>query len=49
MEAEQHPTAQQLEQMTVKILQGFYGLLNQVLDYMVEMDPDNERGGTSEA
>ena len=44
MEAEQHPTAPQPKQMAVKILQDFYGLLNQALDYM-EMDPDNERVG----
>ena len=31
--------------MTVKILQGFFGLLNQALDYMEEMDPDYERVG----
>ena len=31
--------------MTVKILQGFFGLLNQALDYMEEMDPNYERAG----
>ena len=45
VEAEQHPTVPQSKQMTVKILQSFYGLLNQVLDYMEEMDPENERVG----
>ena len=44
MEAEQNPTAPPTKMM-VKILQVFYGLLNQALDYMEEMDPDNEQAG----
>ena len=45
MEAEQHPTVPQPKQMTVKILQGFYRLLQKTLDYMEEMDPDYEQSG----
>ena len=45
VEAEQHPTAPPMKKMTVKILQGVFGLLNQVLDYMEEMDPDYEQAG----
>ena len=45
VDAEQHPTAPVTKKMTVKILQGFFGLLNQVLDYIEEMDPDYERAG----
>ena len=42
MGAKQHPMAP--PKMTVKILQGFFGLLNQKLDY-IEMDPDYEWAG----
>ena len=42
VEAEQLPTAPLIKQMTVTILQGFYALLHNTLDYMEEMDPDYE-------
>ena len=45
MEAEQHSTAPQTKKMTIKFLQGFFGLLNEALDYMEEMDPDYKQAG----
>ena len=47
MEAEQYPTASMTKQMTIKILQGFYTLLNKTLEYKEEMDPDYERSGVT--
>ena len=45
VEAKQHLTAPITKKMTVTILQGFFGLLNQALDYMEEMDTDHEQAG----
>ena len=45
MEAEQHPTVPPTKQLTVPILQCFFGMLNDTLDYLEEMDPDYERAG----
>ena len=45
VEAEQHPTASVTKQMTIEILQEFYTLLNQTMDYMENMDPNYERAG----
>ena len=48
VEAEQHPTASlTTKQLTVKILQHFYGMLKDVMDYLEEVDPDVERAGLS--
>ena len=45
VEAEQHPMAPSMtKQLTVKILQLFYGLINQAME---EVDPDVERVGLS--
>ena len=46
MEAEQHPMAPStMKQLTV--LQHFYGLINQVMNYLEEVDPDVEQAGLS--
>ena len=48
VEAEQHPTAPSMtKQLTVKILQCFYGMLNDMMDYLEEVDPDVERAESS--
>ena len=47
MEAEQHPTAPSTtKQLTVNILQHFYRLINQAMDYL-EVNPDVEQSGLS--
>ena len=44
VEAEQHPTAPSTtKQLIVKILQRFFGIINQGMDYLQEVDPDVER------
>ena len=45
VEAEQHPTAPLMKQLTVPILQRFFGMLNDMLDYLEEVDPDHKRAG----
>ena len=48
MEAEQFPTAPlTTKQLMVKVLQRFYGMLNDVMDYLEEVDPDVEWAGLS--
>ena len=48
VEAEQHPTAPSTtKQSMVKILQRFDGMLNDVMDYLEEADPDVEWGRLS--
>ena len=48
MGAEQHPTAPSTtKQLTVKIMQHFYGLINQVMDYLEEVNPDIKWAGLS--
>ena len=40
---QQPPAPSTTKQLTVKILQRFYGMLNQAMDYLEEVDPDVER------
>ena len=48
VEAEQYPAAPlTMKQLTVKILQCFYELINQAMDYLEEVDPDVEEAGLS--
>ena len=48
VEAEQYPTAPSTtKQLTVKILQHFYGRLNDVMACLEETNPDVERAGLS--
>ena len=48
VEAQQQPRAlSTTKQLIVKILQRFYGMLNQVMDYLEEVDPDIEQTGLS--
>ena len=47
-EAAQYPTApSKMKQLTVKILQCFYGMINQVKDYLEEVEPDVKRARLS--
>ena len=34
-----------MKQLTVRILQRFYALLNKTMDYLEEVDPDIKRAG----
>ena len=45
MEAEQHPTAPVTKKLMLSILQRFFGMLNEALAYLEEVDPDYERAG----
>ena len=46
VEAEQHPMAPSTtKQLTVKILQCFFKIINQGMDYLEEVDPDFEQAG----
>ena len=46
VEAQQQPTAASTtKQLTVKILQCFYGMLNKAMDYLEEVYSDVERAG----
>ena len=45
VQAEQHPMAPLTKQLTLSILQRFFGMLNEVLDYLEEVDPNYERLG----
>ena len=45
VEAEQHPTMPlTTKQLTVKIRQCFFGIINQGMDYLEEVDPDFQSG-----
>ena len=43
VEAGQQPAAPQTKAMMIEVLQGFYMLLHQTLEYLENMDPDCER------
>ena len=45
MEAEQHPMVPPTKQLTLSILQRFFGMPNEVPDYLEEVEPDYERAG----
>ena len=46
VEAEQHPMAPlTTKQLTVIILQRYFGIINQGMDHLEEVDPDFERAG----
>ena len=45
VEAEQHPTTPVTKKLTLSILQRFFGVLNDTLDYLEEVGPDYKRAG----
>ena len=45
VEVEQYPMATLTKQLTMSILQRFFGMLNEALDYLDEVDHDYERAG----